>query len=199
MAGSTPHKSAQSLLTSTIVLHGLVHPLSQRWMFDRRKQKSQHKPLRLSVQLCSPFLTASQSFLAIVCLCFCACTTRICSHWGRSCCSVTHTSHAFYNAEATVLLPLAFPPRDIFSLSSINQIPRPAELRKRNRACEETEKDTLLHRFGELPTDTCLLRRPLTGAGGKLLISGSSLFSGLEKCQPLSAGPLNPLHDQHSH
>lgn len=44
-----------------------------------------------------------------------------------------------------------------------------------------------------------LLRYTFTGAGGKLLISGNSPGSGLEKCQPFSSGPLSPLHDQPSH
>ncbi len=111
------------------------------------------------------------------------------------------------NSPASFSIPTSWH----FSLSSINQTPRPAELKKRNKAFEENRKkrgfctESVQDLEGFLLTDVIrvwgghLLWCTLTGARGKLLISGNSLSSGLEKCQPFSSGPLSPLHDQQSH
>lgn len=146
MASGKPHKSVAespprvTLTASIIVLHGLVHPLSacpklnclqkQRWMFPTHSSGVVNLPLFL------PFPQLHNHFYLLSFLPWCMHNT--CLQWLRKeLLSLVHPSHAFHNAGATVPLPLAFPPHDIFSLSSINQTPRPAELKKQNKAFEE--------------------------------------------------------------
>lgn len=109
-----------------------------------------------------PSRTRSQPVLSFVCFEL-SCMHSVCLQWlKRELLSLTHPSHEFYNTEATPLLPLAFPPHDIFPLSSINQTPRPAWLKTRSKAFEEnrlkknrgfcTER---VQEFGEFPDDSC--------------------------------------------
>lgn len=115
--------------------------------------------------------------------------------------SLMHQSHAFYNVKATVPLPLAFLPDDIFLYVPLIKLPdqlgwrKEIGLLKKINCGEKKAFQRKCWRFGEFPVKNC--NRSLGQSSlmvhthrcrDKLLISSNSLGSGLEKC------PLAPVH-----
>lgn len=134
VAPGKPHKSAAEspqLSGSIIVLHGQVHPLSaclisapvsaaaeaemnvwSRGGGRQKKKKSQRVPFRVGSP---PLFLLPHCFTAIFIFClFFFFFWLSCMHNTPLPLSLTHQSHAFYNVKATVPLPLAFLPDDIF-------------------------------------------------------------------------------------
>lgn len=140
MARGKPHKSAAespqlaTLSAGIIILHGpgpstfckshQCSKVGRCWSRDgclitHTPKKKREIPTRSSRVVNLPLFLLSHSFTAIFIFCLfllsCMHNTRL--QWLRKePLSLTHPSHAFYNAEATVPLPLAFPPHDIFLL-----------------------------------------------------------------------------------
>lgn len=177
MASGKPHKSGAespqlaTLSSSVIVLHGLVRPPERLIAAEAEMDVLSHKKKKKKIPQHSsrvvnlPLLLLSRSFTAIFIFCLfllsCMHNTRLL--WLRKeLLSLTHPSHAFYNGEGDSPASFSIPTSWHFSLSSINQTPRPAELKKRKKAFEENgrkKKRRLLHwkcsRFGEFPVDSC--------------------------------------------